>query len=688
MFSAGLLIVLCGKSLGKAELSHFPTNEDMRHIRSISDPQPSPDGHSVLFRLTETTADGAGAHLWLTDVDQNVSRQISYSPATDKSGEASGRWMPDGKSILFLAKRGEHRQIFQLPLNGGEAHPFEIKAVPPVDTSKAANAVPPKPAEAHSSSEAPAPLELNISSFDISPDGKTLAILAADPQTAGEQAQSSAKSDASWVDHDPHGTRLYLFSPDTGKTTPIAVPANAGGVNWSTDSARLFVTQSPVDGSEDLDYATTSWIVEASTGSVQRIAELPRDLFGSEWSSDGKGIWYFAQAKRDAPPFYGDLYRFDLASKKTQNYTDGFGGSLAGGMISLPDGGILANAGFGFSTELLKFAAGNTAAERVKFATPVVNSLATNNNRTAWVYVGSGSTQPPALYFTHSLAQPAKVLNTPSLFPSDLKTVASTTIRWKSDQFTIEGVLYLPAEAALHKVPLIVEVHGGPTGAFLDSYQPFANFLVGHGWAVLRTNPRGSTNYGAAFVAANKNDLGGGDYRDIMAGVDYVIKNEPIDGDRMALEGYSYGGEMAGFVEVKTSRFKAIVSGAPVIDQFSEYGTENGSQYDRWFYGKPWEHFTDAWRQSPIAGVKHAKTPFMLLQGQEDTTDPLGQSQEMYRALRQMGVPVELITYPRDDHGVLGGAIYGSPSREPWHGFDARQRIVEFIEKAFGQVKS
>ncbi len=140
---------------------------------------------------------------------------------------------------------------------------------------------------------------------------------------------------------------------------------------------------------------------------------------------------------------------------------------------------------------------------------------------------------------------------------------------------------------------------------------------------------------------------------------------------------------MAGFVETKTTRFKAIVSMAPVIDQNSEYGTERGSWYDQWYYGKPWEHQADAWRQSPLAGAAHAHTPFLLLQGEGDTTDPLGQAQKMYRALRQMKVPVELVTYPRDDHGPLAGAIFGSPSPEPWHGFDARRRIVDFIKSSF-----
>src|ERR1700730_12172005 len=121
-----------------------------------------------------------------------------------------------------------------------------------------------------------------------------------------------------------------------------------------------------------------------------------------------------------------------------------------------------------------------------------------------------------------------------------------------------------------------------------------------------------------------------------MAGVDFVLKTAPIDPERLALTGYSYGGEMAAFVEGKTARFKAIVSGAPVIDQLSEYGTELGSWYDRWYFGEPWGQLTDVWRQSLLSGVGSAKTPFLLLQAGNDKSDPAGQAYEMYRALREM----------------------------------------------------
>ena len=338
----------------------------------------------------------------------------------------------------------------------------------------------------------------------------------------------------------------------------------------------------------------------------------------------------------------------------------------------------------GTHTTLMRFEGDQRQA--LHFDTTTVSQFNTNAKHTAWVWLGSSSNKPMALYYAEKIGEAGHALNTPNLVPTDWTEVASQPVSWKSDDFTIQGLLYLPPQAAKGKVPLIVDVHGGPTGAFEDNWNALTEFLLGQGWAVLRTNPRGSTGYGAAFAGANKNDMGGGDYRDIMAGADTVLAKYPIDGSRMALMGYSYGGEMAGFVEGRTDRFKAIISGAPVIDQESEYGTEAGSYYDRWFYGGyPWEHAESAWRQSALATVAKAKTPFLLLQGESDKTDPLGQSQEMYRALRQMGVPVEMVQYPREDHGPLAGGVFGSPSPEPWHGFDGRQRIVTFVKKAFGE---
>lgn len=705
----------------------FPTNEQMREYRGMGDPRLSPDGKRVLVQITDATAEGAKSHLWLVEVGGGKARQLTYSPAADKRGERGAEWMPDGQSVLFLAKRGEHTSLYRLPMDGGEAKALVLKVPVIADESKVAGALPPakemkdkaKAAAADAKSE---PVEIDVAGFKVSPDGKMVAVMAHDPQTPGEKKEKDAKADAEWVDHDLHRTRLYLVRVDDlmsaeakdedsskdglkegaekgAKLTLVGVPVDVHGAAWSADSTKLVADAEEPNGVDELGPAGSTWVVTASDAAHPvKLAELPKTAGNVVWTKDGLGLIYLAQAKRDAPPGYADLYEYTLATKAVRDLTDGFDGSVGHQQpIALADGGVLEDVEEGVEAGLMRYPAGGKA-EAVKLPVAVVAAVETNAAQNGWVFVGSSGGKETELLYAAELGGEAKVLKTPALAPKGVRTVAPKRISWmaearssdgpKGEKLKIEGMLYLPpeatAETAKEKVPLVVEVHGGPLGAYADSYSIFTDFLLGHGWAVLRTNPRGSTGRGAAFAAANKNDLGGGDYRDIMAGVDYVLKTEPIDGDKLALMGYSYGGEMAAFVETKTKRFKAIVSAAPVIDQNSEYGTEKGSWYDQWYFGKPWLHEADAWRQSPMAGVEKAKTPFMLLQGQSDTTDPLGQSEEMYHALRQMGVPVELITYPRVDHGPLAGAIYGNPSPEPWHGFDARQRVVTFFSKAFG----
>ena len=699
---------------------HFPTNEDLRHLRTIGSPLLSPDGKLVLFTVTEATADGGKTHLWLAAAtgSPDKARQITFSPPSDKRGERSPQWAPDGTAIYFLAKRGEQTQLFRLDMRGGEASPYDLKILPAVDESKIPGAIPPPGADASSASAnssdkkiedrktdkkpdaSPEPLPLDIGGFAPSPDGQWLAFWAKDPETPGEKKQKDAKADASWVDHELHGTRLYLaaLKPDgsvDGALKPVAIFPDVHQAFWAPAPglARLLVMTERPNGASDLGPAGAAWLVYAvAPDKPFRIAGIPATVGrGAAWRSDGRELVFTAQTPEDAPPSYDELFALEVndatvGAGPARRLAAGFSGRLSGGVLFYSvDGPLVAEAAIGTHLTPVRIAlAGGTTPAPIDLGEAVVDGLNANPKQTGWVWLAEAGGQSAKLCFAAKLGDPCQTVPTPELAPANLRMVKPELVRWQSGGFTIEGLLYLPPGAASEKVPLIVDVHGGPFGAWEDRNDPLAAFLVGHGWAVLRPNPRGSSNYGIEFAAANKNDLGGGDYQDVMSGVDAVLAKYPLDPNRMALIGYSYGGEMAGFVEGKTDRFKAIVSGAPVIDQYSEYGAEGDSWYDRWYLGKPWERMEDAWRQSPLSGAAHAKTPFMLLQGQGDTTDPLGQSQEMYRALRQEGVPVELVTYPRDDHGPLATGIFGRPSTEPWHGFDARERIVEFIQKGFG----
>ena len=697
---ASLALPLAG-TIAHAEDPRFPNSEDLRHIKAIGAPGLSPDGKQVLFTLTDATADGAKSHLWLVAISGAAARQLTYSPTTDKRGEHNAVWAPDGSAIFFLAKRGENTQVFRLPLAGGEASPYDLKVVPTVDDSKEKGAIPPaKPdaAETVKVDTKPEALPINPSGFALSPDGHWLAVWAADPETPGEKKAKEAKADAVWVNHQRHGERIYLaaFKADgsiDGALKPVGIAPDVHSVSWSPKSDRLIVVTDLPNEASDLGPALTGWLVTLSAlDKPLALKGVPATVRGNfSWNLEGTEVVFAAQTPEDAPPGVEELFALTLpATDSTQQaearrLMPGFGGGLGPGEpVFLPEGKLLVPVVEGTKIAALRLSMDGKQ-ESIQQQTPIVAGLSTNLKQTGWVWIAEGSDHPQSLCYTVGLGDTCQTLPTPDLTTQHFRAVKSQLVKWQSDGMTIEGLLYLPPEAASKKVPLVVDVHGGPLGAWEDRYEEWTGFLVGHGWAILRPNPRGSSAYGVKFAAANKNDLGGGDFRDVMAGVDFALKNYPIDPTKLALMGYSYGGEMAGFAEGKTDRFKAIISGAPVIDQFSEYGTERGSWYDRWYFGKPWEHMEDAWRQSALSGVSKAKTPFLLLQGESDGTDPLGQSQEMYRALRQAGVPVEMVSYPREDHGPLARGIFGYPVPEPWHGFDGRQRIVEFLQKGFGE---
>jgi dipeptidyl aminopeptidase/acylaminoacyl peptidase len=665
--AAGLAMIATGAASAPSQASgQSGMNEQIRDIREVRGVAVSPDGRQVLTTLSDSTADGGRSHLWLLPADGGTGRQLTHSPTDKDGGEERAVWSADGRFIYFSASRNDDVRLMRLPLDGGEAAPFRLTRSDKGEVTSGWNI------KAQG-------VDASIAAYRPSPDGKTLAILAEDGEPADVTEAKGRKDDAVRVGHDGQKTRLYLVNAETGAAREVDLPDNASDVNWTADSGRLVVVTSLE--TDDLGPGNRLWIVSAAKLAVQPVQGLPPTVEAARLAGDR--LVYFAQCQDDAPPGCNDLYVRDLAGGTPRNLSRGLKGSFVSDFILAPDGrSVVTVVGVGVQQRIGRIALADGAVEWIETGLPVTSGLNANPAQTGWAFIGGSSVQPGVPLVVARLGDKPTRLATPRLVPPDWKPVQSRLIRWQSDGLTIEGLLYLPPDAK-GRVPLVVNVHGGPAGTFVDSDSNLVNLLVSQGWAVLQPNPRGGTAYGTAFLAANKNDMGGGDYRDIMAGVDAVLRDYPVDGQRMALIGYSYGGEMAGFVAGRTDRFKALVSGAPVIDQFSEYGTEDSSWYDRWYYGKPWVNFADAWRQSPLSGAARAKTPFLLVQGAEDTTDPKGQSQEMYRALRQEGVPVELILYPRAGHPQLGANFAGRVSREPWHGVDVRRRMVNFIQSAF-----
>ncbi len=256
-----------------------------------------------------------------------------------------------------------------------------------------------------------------------------------------------------------------------------------------------------------------------------------------------------------------------------------------------------------------------------------------------------------------------------------LPRMRSRVVRWKaSDGLPVEGILWLPFDYQEGKrVPLLVELHGGPTGVTLDSFPvpriyPTQVFLQ-QGIAVFSPNFRGSSNYGAEFRQKNALSQGIGDFDDVMTGIDRLVADGIADADRLGVMGWSYGGYLTGNVITKTARFKAASVGAPAVDWITYYGEFDGAKEVLWTYfgGTPWQVPESYIRHSSRTGLKNIRTPTLLQVGSED----INHNHEIYQALTDLNVPVEYVVYPREGHGIA----------EPAHQRDLMERNLRWFRK-------
>jgi dipeptidyl aminopeptidase/acylaminoacyl peptidase len=285
-----------------------------------------------------------------------------------------------------------------------------------------------------------------------------------------------------------------------------------------------------------------------------------------------------------------------------------------------------------------------------------------------FVYIMSDPIHPAEIY---SRETPLTHLN-----PfGDTRLSAPEDISYQSfDGTKVEGWLY-PALNAGERVPMILSIHGGPHGQFGYAFSAPTQLNAARGYATLTINPRGSSGYGQKFADGTIGDWGGGDYKDLMAGIDYVLAHHPeIDPGRLGVTGSSYGGYMTNWIVTQTNRFKSAVAVSSLSNLISFYAT---SLYQDLihaeFGGFPWDdhHFALLWKESPLAHVANVKTPTLLLHGESDNDVHITQAEEMFTALRQRGVTAEMVRYPREGHGF----------HEPRHVLDSRVRILEWMDR-------
>jgi dipeptidyl aminopeptidase/acylaminoacyl peptidase len=608
--------------------------------RALADPQWQPGGNRVAVTVSEHPRGMSRLrHIWIADAASGSARQLTNS---DKS-EWSPRWSPNGETLAFLSDRGKGTEVWLLSMNGGEALPL-------TDADD---------------------MHARVSEFAWSPDGRRIAIAARDLPDSSIQARRNAKDDAIVVDRDDHPARIWIVDVATKRANALTkAPWDVHGAQWTPDGTRLIVTATDHPESDQYTNAIYSVALDGPTaGSLVRVA-APRGPFGNVSVAPDGGRIAWIGARIDGPTPH-DLYIAPLGGTNAPR-------NVSGATIDRPigdytwsaDGSITAVVHDGFRSEIRSIAAEGKAGAPLTL--PVNPSTFDLDDAGDVAFVGEKTTVAPELWVARRGQAPVQLTHVNDDWKA-VPVVAPTIKRWKApDGLSIEGALLVPpGQVAGERLPTIVLVHGGPSGAWSDSFESWGQMLVSRGYAVLYPNPRGSTGYGQSFLEANRGDWGGADFKDIMAGVDVLVRDGLADSTRLGIGGWSYGGYMSEWAITQTHRFDAAIAGAGLSDLAAEFGTESNSAYDEWYYGLPYEKPQGFAKSSPLTYVRNAKTPTLILQGEADVTDPIGQSTALYRALKRYDVPAELVLYPREGHGLA----------EEKHLVDRLNRVVDWYHR-------
>ena len=644
--AVGCTVLLCAGNAGwtqekdAAPAKKPVTAESVLEWRDIQDPQFSPDGTKVAFVVSDPLkGEKRTRHIWVYEKESNTARQFTYSEKT----ESWPRWSPDGKQLAFLSNRGgDEEQIYILRSEAGEAAA--------VTKEKA-----------------------SVTAFEWSPDGQTIAYLAPDPKGEALEKKEKEKDDAHVVDKDERHPRLRLLHLANHESRALT-EANweVKELAWLPDGQSIAVVATNRPASDE--HTDRIYLVSVKDGKRKELFAPHGPVGDLRVSPEGTTL-SFTGCREDGPEPH-DILLLPVNGGAARNLT---GASLDRQIMDYhwaKGGWLIADYEDGFTS---KFVGYNGEGEKKES-----RELATNPNQFSVAatgeiaFVGSNSTALPELWLRDlkGEAQPVSHVNDGL---KDYAVAVPELYKYKSfDGLEIEAALLRPAGYdGKTKLPLVVLVHGGPTGRWRDSIDSWGQLLVTRGYAVFYPNVRGSTGYGQKFVEMNRADWGGGDFKDVMAGVKDLIDKGIADPERLGIGGWSYGGYMAEWAVTQTTQFKAAVSGAGMSNLISEFGTENGPAYDEWFWSTPYEKPEGFLNSSPFLYLKNAKTPTLILQGEADTIDPPGQSEELYRGLKRYGVAAEFVMYPREPHGF----------REAKHRVDVETRMVEWFDRYLKPAK-
>ncbi len=622
---------------------------DLMKIASVAAPRISPDGTRLAYTVGGVKMEKDKE--WKTVTQVWVVPAAGGRPMQFTRGEKNStapEWSPDGRMIAFLSDREKdgERQVWMMMADGGEAWA--------VTSHKG-----------------------GVSGFRFSPDGKQLLLSAADQPSKDEEERKKVKDDPILIDRDIKMSHLWLWDVEKKEGKRLTEgDFTVGDPQWSPDGTRVSFTARPTPKADDGSLSEV-WIMTLANRDKRKLEDSIGSSDTARWSPDGKWIAYTGTQDEPGGISTSFLYVAPADGGPPKELTTKFDLGV-GTPVWSRDGRTIY-----FSTNVLQaievYSVALNSGNVKQLSRRGGSTGITEISRDGKKLVGTTSTEhePTQLYTANTDFSSMNPMGH-NHWLREYALADTEIVKWKSKDGTeVEGLLTKPVGYEPgKKVPLLLNPHGGPTGASLNNFTSTVQVLAANGFAVLQPNFRGSTGKGLAFTQANKNTWGKGDYEDCMSGVDALVASGLADPDRLGAFGWSYGGYMTFWILTQTDRFKAVSPGAGISNIYSMYSQNDIQRYLRWFYSDkaPWDATNLYWGRSPMAHVKNVKTPTMILHGQADVRVPLAQAQEFYMALKDMKVPVEFVVYPREGHGFT----------EPRHQMDRVRRYVWFFSKYLG----
>lgn len=623
-----------------APASSVPTIDQSLEWQAAFNPKISPDGKRVVYEVQKTNweENAFERNLWIGEIAGGETHALT----TAKKSSMNPAWSPDGKWIAFLSDRPGQiagtaegkKQLYVISADGGEAQ--QVTKV-----------------------------ENDVNDFEWAPDSKRLAFSMSDPESKAMKDRKEKYGDYSVVHRDYQMTHLWLIEFSNGSAT-AAEPKrltegdkfSVGDFSWSPDGTRIAFS---AQKDPDLISGDTAdiYVLNVNDKAVKKIVSTPGPDRNPQWSPDGKRIAFDTAA--GARYFFYSNSRIGVVSADggaVQILTESFDEDPS--LIAWGPDGIYFGALQKTTAHLFRLNPATGSVEKISAPEGMVaGGFSFSRDYKTVAYRAAVENQYGEIYATSVAPWEGKKFTAMSDQLKGFTLAHREVISWKSgDGTTIEGVLYTPANFdAKKKYPLLVVIHGGPTGVDqavvnADRYYPIERF-VAKGAVVLRPNYRGSAGYGEKFRSLNVRNLGIGDYADVISGVDSLIAKGFVDKDRVGAMGWSQGGYISAYITTFSDRFKAVSVGAGISDWSTYYVNTDITPFTpQYLHATPWDDPEIYWKTSPISNIAKARTPTLIQHGENDRRVPIPNAYELRQALEDRGVPVKMVVYKGFGHGI------------------------------------